>query len=190
MGFLRFLNEIGVQGNGGPTHAVATDGSYVAYAIPGGPRVELHCLVPGYGSGSGSRPDRGPAYRPPVQLVSEMQQRPIICLCFGAGALGTSDPAPATHPHGRHPARAVAATTVQPPSVLFCGSWDAVVAWNVTAVVEAVGRGQPPPPPIQVMSDQGPVYCMTYSASLSYLVVGTGADVNIFDVRTFRHVFR
>jgi hypothetical protein len=40
------------------------------------------------------------------------------------------------------------------------------------------------------MSDQGPVYCMTYSARLSFLVVGVGPDVNVFDVRTFRHLYR
>lgn len=41
------------------------------------------------------------------------------------------------------------------------------------------------------MSDPGaPVYCLTYSAHLSYLVVCAGPDVHVFDVRTFRHVYR
>ncbi|GLC47410.1 hypothetical protein PLESTB_001960900 [Pleodorina starrii] len=189
MGFLRFLNEIGVQGDGGPTHAVATDGVYLAYALPGGPRVELHCLT-GLGGGHGPRgPHDVGRPRPPVQLQSEMQQRPVISLCFGAGHIGTSDPAPSSAGGGgRRPSSHQQLSKL--PAVLFCGSWDAVVAWNVSAVTEAVARGHHPPPPIQVMSDQGPVYCMTYSASLSYLVVGTGADVNVFDVRTFRHLYR
>ncbi|GLI68282.1 hypothetical protein VaNZ11_012640 [Volvox africanus] len=199
MGFLRFVNEVGVQGDGGPTHAVATDGVYLAFSLPGGPRVSLHCLTssspPGHRHGPGPGPDRGGSFRPPVQLQSEMQQRPVICLCFGSGPIGTSDPAPPgsasgggrqPSSHSHLPSRQTAAL----PSVLFCGSWDAVVAWNVTAVYEAVEKGNPPPPPIQVMSDQGPVYCMAYSTTLSYLVVGTGADVNVFDVRTFRHLYR
>eukprot|EP00198_Chlamydomonas_reinhardtii_P010679 XP_001700016.1 predicted protein [Chlamydomonas reinhardtii] len=98
VGQLRFSTELGVNGDGSPCHAVATD--------------------------------------------------------------GTSDPTPRRGGSGSGSGR---------PTVLFCGSCDAVVAWNLSAVWEAV------------MSDPGPVYCLAHSGRLAQLVVGAGPDVHVFD---------
>ncbi|PNW86908.1 hypothetical protein CHLRE_02g100800v5 [Chlamydomonas reinhardtii] len=174
VGQLRFSTELGVNGDGSPCHAVATDGTYLAFAVPGSPDVEVHRLGGPAAAAGGSGPR-------PVRLMSELQLRPVIAMTFGVGPMGTSDPTPRRGGSGSGSGR---------PTVLFCGSCDAVVAWNLSAVWEAVAGGHPPPPPVQVMSDPGPVYCLAHSGRLAQLVVGAGPDVHVFDVRTFRHIYR
>ncbi|KXZ44757.1 hypothetical protein GPECTOR_62g872 [Gonium pectorale] len=167
MGALHFATEFGVHGDGGPSYAVATNGSFLAYSLPGSSGVELQSLR-----------NRSAA---PIRLSSDLQRRPVISLCFGEGPIGTSDPAPSRQ-GGRRPAAQ--------PTALFCGSTDAVVAWNVTALMDAVAAGHATPPPIQVMAGQGPAFALTHSARLGFLVVCAGQDVHVFDVRTFRHIYR
>ncbi|KAG2454671.1 hypothetical protein HYH02_000510 [Chlamydomonas schloesseri] len=187
VGQLRFTTELGVNGDGSPCHAVATDGTYLAFAVPGGPDVEVHRLPPPASQQQQQQQPRAPgagglgasSLPPPVRLMSELQLRPVICMTFGVGPIGTSDPTPRRGGSGSGR-----------PTVLFCGSCDAVVAWNLTAVYEAVAAGHPPPPPVQVLADQGPVYCLAHSGRLGYLVVGAGPDVHVFDVTTFRHIYR
>ncbi|GFR52880.1 hypothetical protein Agub_g15512, partial [Astrephomene gubernaculifera] len=173
MGNLSFVNEYGVQGDGGPTHAMATDGTFLAYALPGGPTVEVRCLRP--------------MSTAPVRLQSGLQELPVLSLCIGSGHMGTSDPSPSPFPGS---SRGPAAAAASAPTLLFCGSSDSVVAWNLTGVYDAVARGHPPPPAIQVMSGQGPVFALGHSSRLSLLVVCAGQDVHVFDVHTFRHVYR
>ncbi len=49
-------------------------GTFLAYSLPGGPTVEVVRL----GQLSGA----------PMRLGSELQQRPVISMCFGAGHMG------------------------------------------------------------------------------------------------------
>jgi hypothetical protein len=94
-----------------------------------------------------------------LSLSSTVTSRPspwclIVCSTGGGtlppahGGAGTSDPTPVSAGGGRRGSGRQ--PPPQLPAVLFCGSWDAVVAWNISAVYEAVARGHPPPPPIQV----------------------------------------